>query len=251
MKRIYWDRDKIAMLTDNTESVAHKHGMLQFFLCMDEEMEILVAQEKLRCTAMIVNKNVKHAFKTQNKLHLTIVFEPTSIIGMGLSKMLNDRDYYLLNESECAILQEAAKNMVAEYNKKTYQLFLQEIHHLCKVDCRQTILDERIISLMRLLDNCNCEEHIIEKYAKEVNLSTSRLSHLFREQVGIPLKSYLTLHQMECAFFALLNGENITNAAMRAGFDSASHFAATVKKNMGLPAGRTIKNSDFLKVYEE
>jgi methylphosphotriester-DNA--protein-cysteine methyltransferase len=67
--------------------------------------------------------------------------------------------------------------------------------------------------------------------------------------VGIPLKSYLTLHQLEKAYQDILNGNSITDAAMNAGFDSPSHFAATVKRLMGLPTRRALKDSRFLKVY--
>ncbi len=42
------------------------------------------------------------------------------------------------------------------------------------------------------------------------------LSHLFREQTGVSLKSYILLHQMEKAFIELLNGATITQAAMEA-----------------------------------
>lgn len=48
---------------------------------------------------------------------------------------------------------------------------------------------------------------------------------------------------------ALLNGSNVTDAAMLAGFNTPSHFAATVKKWMGMPVSASIKDSEFLKVF--
>lgn len=69
--------------------------------------------------------------------------------------------------------------------------------------------------------------------------------------MGVPLKSYIQFHQMQTAFLALLNGKNITEAAMLAGFDSPSHFATVTKKMMGMPASISVKNSVFLKVTEE
>ena len=62
------------------------------------------------------------------------------------------------------------------------------------------------------------------------------------------LKGYISLHRMKRAFSLLLGGESITDAAMKAGFDSPSHFAATVKKMMGMPARLSLKDSEFLKV---
>ena len=100
-----------------------------------------------------------------------------------------------------------------------------------------------------MLGNCSCTDHSVDHFAEELHLSSSRLSHLFSEQVGITLKDYLLLHQLERVFQDILSGRKITDAAMDAGFDSPSHFASTVKRLMGLPARSTIKDSEFLKVY--
>lgn len=35
-----------------------------------------------------------------------------------------------------------------------------------------------------------CDKHSISSFANKVSLSSSRLSHLFKEQAGLPLKSY-------------------------------------------------------------
>ena len=110
-------------------------------------------------------------------------------------------------------------------------------------------LDGRIIDFLNKLEDCSCFDHSVDRFAEELSVSTSRLSHLFSEQVGISLKSYLTLHQLERAYQDILEGSGITEAAMNAGFDSPSHFAATVKRLMGLPTRRTLKDSRFLKVY--
>lgn len=53
---------------------------------------------------------------------------------------------------------------------------------------------------------------------------------------------------MTKAFELLFCGESITDEAMRGGFDSPSHFAATTKKMMGMPASFSLKDSEFLKV---
>ena len=106
-----------------------------------------------------------------------------------------------------------------------------------------------LTELMTLLQNCDCYDHKIENFAKKCNLSSSRLSHLFCEQIGVPLKSYILFHQLEKAFTELLQGSNVTDAAMLAGFNSPSHFAATVKKWMGLTVSAAFKDSGFLKVF--
>ncbi len=109
----------------------------------------------------------------------------------------------------------------------------------------QSKIYDRIKNLLYEIEQCNCNTHSIASFADKVALSSSRLSHLFKEQMGMPLKSYIQFHQMQTAFLALLNGKNITEAAMLAGFDSPSHFATVTKKMMGMPASISVKNSIF------
>ncbi len=109
--------------------------------------------------------------------------------------------------------------------------------------------DARIAELLTILRHCDYYDHTIKSFAKKLSLSPDRLSRLFREQAGVPLKSYILCHMLEKAFYALLDGKSVTDAAMSAGFDSPSHFAATVKKQMGMTATASIKDSEFLKVF--
>ncbi len=177
------------------------------------------------------------------------MIEPVSDIGMSLNDILQDKDYYIIGEGQANKIKKMAVPMIDTLDKATYTKLMTEIYKSFDVTYKDRQLDERILSFLKMLEHCSCDEHSIEEYANRLCISASRLSHLFSEQVGIILKNYLTLHQLERAFQDLLIGKRITKAAMDAGFDSPSHFAATVKRMMGLPARNTIKDSEFLKVY--
>ncbi len=249
MNRIYWDIDKISMLTDHLDASAHSHGMIQFFLCLEDELEIKVRKKKLQCSCVLVNKNVKHSFKANNKIHFTCVIEPVSDIGMRLNYILQDKDYYILDDSKANKIKKIAMIMRDSFDKATYTKLMAQICECFGVAYLNKQFDERILAFLKMLEHCSCDEHSIGEYANKLCISASRLSHLFSEQVGITLKNYLILHQLERAFQDLLAGKRITEAALDAGFDSPSHFASTVKRMMGLPARNTVKDSEFLKVY--
>ena len=48
-----------------------------------------------------------------------------------------------------------------------------------------------------MIDSYDYEINSLEEFSKIVSLSESRLSHLFKEQVGIPLKSYIVLCKLK------------------------------------------------------
>ena len=249
MNRIYWDIDKITSLTDHLEAAVHGHGMIQFFLFLNGTPEMRVGKEKIHDRCLFVNVNVKHAVKFSGGLLLTCVIEPASDMGRKLNEKLSGKEYFSMDDTKADELIELARQMAGAFTKDPYTKLMEKLYEFIGADSSEKQLDERIKAFLGMLENCSCTDHSIDHFAEEVCLSSSRLSHLFREQVGITLKDYLLLHQLERVFQDILSGRKITDAAMDAGFDSPSHFASTVKRLMGLPARSTIKDSEFLKVY--
>ena len=250
MNHIYWDIAHISMLTDELGASTHSHGMIQFFLALDNIPDIKVGRKRIdNPVCLFVQKNVKHSVRFHDGIIFTSVIEPTSDMGAFLDTLMKDNDYYPVEDEVARKLIDYARPMTESFDKENYLRFLDQMYQCLGFQPVERQLDERIIEFLNELDHCTCLDHSVDKYAEELNISTSRLSHLFSEQVGIPLKSYLTLHQLEKAYQDILNGSSITDASMNAGFDSPSHFAATVKRLMGLPTRRMVKDSRFLKVY--
>lgn len=250
MNRIYWGKDSIGIVTDQIDAAPHSHPMMQLFLSIEGVLDIEVSDEMLSCRFVIVDKNILHAFNTKGKLHFSLIIEPATELAEQLCQKMNGLDYLICDKAEMKNIQQQAKCLVQNHSIQGYQAFMKQLLIFLGVEQKTSAYDNRIIELLSLLDKCSCDDHAITQFADKVSLSTSRLSHLFKEQTGVPLKSYITLHQMERAFISLLGGKNITEAALNAGFDTPSHFAATTKRLMGMSASLSLKDSDFLKVSE-
>lgn len=249
MNRIYWDKDKISVLTNQLDAAEHSHWMMQLFLSLEDEMEIFVSGKRLSCKCILVNKNVLHSFRTGEKLHFTMMIEPASGFAEQLNERIGKTDCYIFELPDDNKLQQLAFSMSEHREAAYYNEFMEKFLIFLGIQSLPQCYDERIKEFLRLLEKCTCDSHEISFFAEQAALSESRFSHLFREQTGVPLKSYLLLHQMERAFAGLFHGKRITEAAVDAGFDSPSHFAAAAKKMMGMPASVSLKNSEFLKVY--
>lgn len=247
MLKIFWDKDNIGIICDKLNAVSHSHYVLQIFLSFDEPLQLKVGNTCINGKCVIVNYNVPHSVSGNGKAKLSILIEPTSGFAKELIKKIDGN--YLIHDNNIERIQQKAAALIDTDDKQQYINFINDFAEYLGVKRNSKVLDKRITELLEILQNCDCYDHTIENFAKSVCLSPSRLSHLFREQIGVPLKSYILFHQLEKAFTALLGGTNITDAAMLAGFDSPSHFAATVKKWMGMPVSASIKDSEFLKVF--
>lgn len=96
-------------------------------------------------------------------------------------------------------------------------------------------MDQRIRIIIHLMEKNLHRELSLEEMAQSVNLSSSRLRHLFKTEVGISPAQYLKTLRMQKAKDLIettfLNMKQIMN---RIGVGDKRHFAKDFKKIYGL-----------------
>jgi AraC-like DNA-binding protein len=70
--------------------------------------------------------------------------------------------------------------------------------------------------------------------ARHVGVSATRLTHLFTEQVGIPLRPYILWLRLHVAISRVRSGDDLTAAAGAAGFADSSQLTRTCRRTFGL-----------------
>jgi AraC-like DNA-binding protein len=82
-----------------------------------------------------------------------------------------------------------------------------------------------------------------------VFLSESRLLHLFKEQIGLPIRNYILWIRLKKVVELIANGESLTYAAHEAGFSDSAHLSKIFLKSIGINPSFLIKNSKFIQVF--
>jgi len=82
----------------------------------------------------------------------------------------------------------------------------------------------------------------IQAIADHLNISRSRLSHLFKEYTGTSLWNYIISRRIQYARTLLLNGTSITNTCFECGFKDYAHFVKVFSKINGISPGKYAKN---------
>ncbi|MEH6584271.1 MAG: arabinose operon transcriptional regulator AraC [Halioglobus sp.] len=95
-------------------------------------------------------------------------------------------------------------------------------------------LDKRIQGACTYIQDNISEKFSVDDVAVACSLSPSRISHLFKEHMGVSLKSWCGNLRLQQARKKLLNSsDSISVIATQVGYDDPTQFAKYFKKNVG------------------
>jgi len=145
-------------------------------------------------------------------------------------------------------MRELPASLVQEYRERLRSLFAPESGMETAADIcdglvgalvptpARPMVDARVRQVLTLVHGrLDCPPTQAEA-AKHVGVSASRLGHLFKQQVGLPMRHYILWLRLRRALTEALAGATMTEAAHLAGFSDAAHFARTCQRMFGLPA---------------
>ena len=111
-------------------------------------------------------------------------------------------------------------------------------------------MEPRIHRVIRLMTEELRREVPITELAKSVNLSSTRLRHLFKDHIGLSPTQYLKVHRMQKAQQLLENTFlSVKEIMLRIGIKDKSHFTRAFKKLYGLSPVKY--RSQYLRETEE
>lgn len=229
MSRIIFKETYCVVIPSFIKVSIHKHPFLHLFIG-DLNTNIETLEGKLNGSIICVNSNEKHKLNENHRISCFLLIENHSTISNNLREMyLKGKPYAILKNPLIE------KNNISEMKDEEVIYYVEEmLTSLSIVSLEVKDKDERIEVLTKEIQSGSWLNYSVKKLAKVSNLSESRLTHLFKEQMGISLKGYMVLRRMEYAYKLVLLGKSITFASMEAGFATPAHLAYTCKKLTGI-----------------
>lgn len=246
---IYFGIDHILSVADFNQPDLHKHWAKHIAIGLDNPIEVIVGNKKIVSDGIIINSNVMHTICCNSQRHFVYSFKEDSNVAREIEKKyLLKSDYCLLDNTIIESVRQRFDVKSLKISKESYfETYNEMLNVLGLHHNRSMINDERIIQMLDFIkEREEIDHNTINEILELIHVSQSRLSHLFKEQVGTSLNSYLAMMKLEKAYQYLFRGNSVTEAALMAGFDSASHFAATSKNMIGLSAKSMSHSSNFI-----
>lgn len=230
MSRIVFEDNYVIVIPSFKEVLSHKHNFYHIFFLVNDES----------CNRFyVVGENMRHRMPPLDKCKLFLMIDPTSDLAERLkTDILVDGKPVIV---DCYKPVTLVKDM-SDVELRTFVSNCLCDNKFVKLDTDDCQYDDyRVIKLIQEIKEYKHLEKSIQEIADKYKLSDSRLSHSFKTCVGVSLKGYLNIKQMQYAYKLIMDGESITYAALEAGFSSPAHLAAICKKQMGISISMVLK----------
>lgn len=198
---------------------------------------------------LLISPNHQHECRAKGIHILSIDIEPESTFGEWIELNYLENHGFLeypgnaLGQFPFDQLEQALSKMNWEGLK---QLVLLYFGFENKIEPKEQ--DERIDQVVTFIHQNIHEQITSQKLCSLVYLSESRLLHLFKEKMGLPIRNYILWYRMKVALKCALEHKSLTEAAHSAGFADQSHMSKTFLKMIGVSPSTLVKNSKFVQV---
>ena len=216
------NRGVYAFQFEELETEFHSHPAIEVLLVKNGTIEVSTENGRHEGLSLaIIDANVKHkvsgkadSIKAVLIEHRDIAIkEKLSSLGIGLDKGL-----YVLRKRD--------KNLID----------FEGLYGDLTRNKNELRYDQRVSKVIRFLhQNEIAYETMMGELTRIVSLSESRLSHLFKENVGISLKKYLLWCKLRTAISQFLDKkEDLFSALIQSGFYDQPHFSRAFKTMLGV-----------------
>lgn len=237
MTNAVFEYDHILMRAEYRTPDPHRHLAVHLILGLDGAVCCEAEGERIEARGVFIAADSLHTAYTKRGGMLVYLFDP----ACRCADVINER--FLKGERLCALPAQKAQELCRAWESAPPAQADREMLRLLGLPAAQLAqMDERVREVLELLRSLDeIPEDAAQRLSAAACLSQSRLSHLFKENVGISLHRYLAWEKMRKGYIHYGRCGSITEAAMRAGFDSPSHFAATCKRMFGISFSEFVK----------
>ena len=248
----YWDGGFLNVSPTPTTSTIprHSHHAIQLWVGIEGigRLQHGASEEWHEYQAAVVNADEPHAYNPVELIGIMIMVDPESREGRWLASSLNAPVQPLL-ASRLSETQAAVRQFIDEPPDLpgTTQFVDYVVRQFCTGIMPNAVLDDRIAKILSEIQEMDAINVSLDEMAAKVFLSPSRFAHLFTDEVGIPFRRYMLWRRLNKAVLQASRGENLSRAAVAAGFSDSAHLTRTFYDMFGLPPTAMLKIG---KLYE-
>lgn len=219
------------------EAEMHSHPAIEIISSLKGNFTLSTPQEDFdNLTLAVVDANTDHRLSAKDCDLVVLLIEHRAL---EVHRILRNQKIVL------------KQGLFTNENDLSYSHLSEVVFSNIKKSKKETGYDPRVQMIIDHLNSHDLEySSLTESTKKLTNLSYSRVSHLFKEHVGISLKKYFVWNKLKRTIEEHLSAEkDLFSSLIKAGFYDQPHFTRSFKEMMGIKPTAAY-NSNTVQVSE-
>lgn len=252
---IYLSGGRALVISDNLESDEHSHHALQITINLEPSPFVMRhsgGDEELN--SAVVRSNWKHQVISSNAWRAIMFIDPQTQFGYQINERYGVRGAIVpLDADDFAYCQQCLQEFAGRRQpiEVASDALDRIVERLAGPIGAGDNLNPRVKQALDVIHETQGRELTLEHIAGRVFLSESRISHLFKREVGIPIQRYLLWYKLAQAAFNIGKGMTLTDAAEEAGFADSAHFSRSFRVMFGVTPSQILKRSSHVHVISD
>ncbi len=245
---MFWEGGSLWLALITGGNALHLHHAIQISLPLEGTVRFRRSQstEWVEYPGAVIAPDLPHAFEAPGRVVANILFEPECAAGRALIERYGDEGIAPLAADDVARLVAplAAAYAADASDSELILLARAAIADLSGTPPSPGATDPRVLKAIEHIRSHIDEPISLSSLASAVNLSPSRLRHLFVTETGVSCKSYILWERLNVALALGFGGTPWTEAAHAANFADSAHLSRTCRRMFGMaPTGGRIEHS--------
>jgi len=201
-------------------------------------------EDAIEYSAAVIPAGIQHSIDGRGVQMAMILVAPEGDLGQRLSHVIAGNEIRSIDSSIVSIIQDSffQPNVQLEFINDHISRSIELIANAV-ANGEGNSIDPRVLRSIEWIRAGRESGILVKDIAAEVDLSEGRFSHLFSENVRVPVRRYLLWLRLRDALHMLATAENLTEAAHSAGFADSAHLSRTFRSALGITPTNLIRNS--------
>lgn len=238
-------RDSVLYLGDSFDPEMHRHHAVQCCIALEGEMRIRLEKdgEWQSCYSAVIGANVSHSIANPDGALCILYLEKTStdyrsILDFhGISGTRGTQIEPLV--SSVPVSTALLASLIEARGTQLEPSSANDLRQACLGFLHGQLsppkeVDRRISAVLANLHERPGRLLAGNELANVAGLSESRMQHLFKEQIGIPIRRYVLWMRLRHVVELAVSETTLTSAAHASGFSDLAHFTRTFRAMFGI-----------------
>jgi len=243
---VVWDEQAI-FLGLAADASLHESPAIKVCVALDQSFALRTHEDDTftNYESAIIAPGQPHAIDGRHNRMVMLLLAPETRLAQPLAPIFSKKGITSLSSEAVGKI----RDIFADFDQR---LAANDVEHVCQqmvvaINNGESVpIDSRVAQSIEWIRSSRDEGISVQEIAAGVELSESRFSHLFTENVRVPVRRYLLWLRLRDAMHLLAKGDSLTDIAHEAGFSDSAHLTRTFRSLLGIAPSALTKESSII-----